>query len=278
MKVLREVSGANSLKVQTVEKIIYFSQNNIRKIIKSGIKKDIDKTDIEIQQMIHTCINLFTSVPLDKQNQKDVQILISMSKDFIIENFQMLNVNEILDAFKLASLGKTDASLQTYHGKFTIDMLSNVLKNYLKYRNKIICEFNDREKRISKEQQQEQIKQKNQEARKQIIQLFEMLKKQFHETGEFDENRIKPYQAKILIDAGMIDIPEDEKRQIFKQAKINVQKRLKSDISNPRTKSTEIRSLRNMLKSIESGQENSSLKSQIISEYSILLIKKSIIK
>lgn len=277
MKILREVSGAVSSKVQTIEKIIHFSQNNIRKIINSQIKKDIDRTEIEIQQMIHTCINLFTSVPLDKQNQKDVQILISMSKDFIIENFQMLNVNEILDAFKLASLGKTDASLQTYHGKFTIDLLSDVLKKYLAYRNRIICEFNDRKKRLSKQQQQEHIEQKNHEARKKIIEQFKTLKKQFHDSGEFDENKIKSYQAKILIDAGLIDIPEDEKRQIFKQAKINVKKRLKSDISNPRTKSTEIRSFRNMLKSIEAGQENSSLKSQIISEYSILLIKKSII-
>lgn len=275
---MRKVSEQVSSKIQTVEKIVHYSENNIRQIIRSGDKKKIEQTGIEIMQMIHTCINLFTSVPLDKQNQTDVKILISMSKDFIIENFSMLNVKEILDSFKLASLGKTDASLQTYHGKFTIDMLSDVLNSYLKYRNRIICSFNDKLKAEKLQQEQQDKEEKNKQARNQVIQLFNDLKEQYHETGEFDESKIKPFQAKILIETGMIDFPEDEKREIFEQAKIKVQKNLKQEVQKNIFNPVQLRSIRSMLNDFENGMKNISLKSQIVSEYSKMLIIKSILK
>ena len=228
--------------------------------------------------MIHTVVVLYTSANLDRQERTTIDILISESANFIIKHFAMLSVTEIKQAFELSASGKIDANLSAYHGKFTIQMLGDVLQKYWIFRMNVLARYDSKLDIYHNQQRKKDADERNERAKREVIDLFKKLKDNYQQTGEFDETQVKGFHGKIISDAGLITFSKQEKLQIYAEAKINVLKQIKTDVQDVNLKPTERRSLKSMLSDISGGQQSEDFKSKINAEYSVLLIIKEILK
>jgi len=273
-KVLQSVSGLISIKMETLTEILQARQSNMRTILQSNNNKLIEGLQVTVQQMIYSVAILYTSANFDKQPKRDVDILIN---EFVIKNFQMLSVGEIKTAFEFAACHKIDANLSAWNGKLTIQMLGNVLSAYYQFRQNAIARYDNKVELIMLRQKSADCDKRNEEAKQAVIDLFNELKQTYQQTGEIEQGKIKPYQGKILVDAGLITFTTAEKIAIHKEAKKQAIKELKNDIQDVNVKPVTRRTLKSMLSEIESGAEQEGFKSRVNSIYSVLLIKKAIL-
>lgn len=276
-KILRDVSNATSLKNSELSEIIRCNNNSIRKELQSGDSERIAICRAQIKQMIHTVVVLYTSANFDKQDKTTTDILMTESANFVLKNYPMFNPSEIKTAFEFASAKKTNADLSTYYGKFTIQMLGEVLNAYFRLRQNAIARIDKKVEIEHNRQRKEDADAKNKQTIQDVVDLYGALREQYQNTGEFDEQKVKSFQGKILVDAGLITFTRDEKIQIYNEAKDTVTKQIKTGVQDMTLKSTERRTLKSMLSDIVNGDEKDDFKSRVNSEYSILLIKKSII-
>ena len=228
--------------------------------------------------MIHTVVVLYTSANLDKQERTTIDILISEGANFIIKHFAMLSVAEIKQAFELSAAGKIDANLSAYHGKFTIQMLGDVLQKYWAFRMNVVARYESKVDILQKQQRRQDADERNERAKQEVIDLFKKVKDTYQQTGELDETQVKGFHGKIISDAGLITFSKQERLQIYAEAKTNVLKQIKTAVQDTNLKPTERRSLKSMLSDISGGQQSEDFKSKINAEYSVLLIIKEIIK
>ncbi len=190
----------------------------------------------------------------------------------------MLSVTEIKQAFELSASGKIDANLSAYHGKFTIQMLGDVLQKYWIFRMNVLARYDSKLDNYHNQQRKKDADERNERAKQEVIDLFKKLKDTYQQTGEFDETQVKSFHGKIVSDAGLITFSKQEKLQIYAEAKNNVLKQIKTAVQDVNLKPTERRSLKSMLSDISAGQQSEDFKSKINAEYSVLLIIKEIIK
>jgi hypothetical protein len=245
--------------------------------LQSGDSERIAICRAQIKQMIHTVVVLYTSANFDKQDKTTTDILMTESANFVLKNYPMFNPSEIKTAFEFASAKKTNADLSTYYGKFTIQMLGEVLNAYFRLRQNAIARIDKKVEIEHNRQRKEDADAKNKQTIQDVVDLYGALREQYQNTGEFDEQKIKSFQGKILVDAGLITFTRDEKIQIYNEAKDTVTKQIKTGVQDMTLKSTERRTLKSMLTDIVNGDEKDDFKSRVNSQYSILLIKKSII-
>lgn len=276
-KILRDVSNATSLKNSELSEIIRCNNNSIRKELQSGDSERIAICRAQIKQMIHTVVVLYTSANFDKQDKTTTDILMTESANFVLKNYPMFNPSEIKTAFEFASAKKTNADISTYYGKFTIQMLGEVLNAYFRLRQNAIARIDKKVEIEHNRQRKEDADAKNKQTIQDVVDLYGALREQYQNTGEFDEQKVKSFQGKILVDAGLITFTRDEKIQIYNEAKDTVTKQIKTGVQDMNLKSTERRTLKSMLTDIVNGDEKDDFKSRVNSQYSILLIKKSII-
>ena len=189
----------------------------------------------------------------------------------------MLSVGEIKTAFEFAACKKIDANLSTYNGKLTIQMIGAVLSAYYQFRQNAIARYDNKVELLMLRQKTQDCDRRNEQAKQEVIDLFNQLKETYKQTGEIDPDKIKPYQGKILVDAGLITFTKVEKIAIHKEAKKQAIKELKNDIQDINVKPVTRRTLKTMLSEIENGAEQESFKSRVNSIYSVLLIKKAIL-
>ena len=192
--------------------------------------------------------------------------------------FQRL-VKEDEEAFKLATAGKLkDINITTYYGKFTVQILGDILKAYLKLRNKALSKY---EYQVQIEQsRKEDINKdsKNALIRTEIAQIYSEMKKQYIDKGNLNEAKIRAFWAKILIEEKIIQFTKAEKRAIWNEARTKTQKNLKEELSyNMNLSGPEKIKIRNILKDLNTQQKNENFEAAVIAEYSRLLIIKSII-
>ncbi len=276
-KILRDVSKEISMKNSELSEIIRCNNNSIRKELQSGDSERIAICRAQIKQMIHTVVVLYTSANLEKQDKTTTDILMTESANFVLKNYPMFNPSEIKTAFEFASAKKTNADLSAYFGKFTIQMLGDVLNAYFRLRQNAIARIDKKVEIEHNRQRKADADAKNRKAIQNVVDLFGALREQYQNTGEFDETKIKAFQGKILVDAGLITFTRDEKIQIYNEAKETVTKQIRTSVQDMTLKSTERRTLKSMLTDIINGDTKDDFKSRVNSEYSILLIKKSII-
>ena len=249
----------------------------MRTILQSNDNKLIEGLQVTVQQMIYSVAVLYTSVNFDRQAKRDIDILINESANFVIKNFPMLSVGEIKTAFEFAACHKIDANLSAWNGKLTIQMIGDVLSAYYQFRQNAIARYDNKVELIMLRQKSADCDRRNEEAKQAVIDLFNDLKQTYQQTGEIDPDKIKPYQGKILVDAGLITFTTAEKIAIHKEAKKQAIKELKNDIQDINQKPVTRRTLKAMLGEIENGAEQDDFKSRVNSIYSVLLIKKSIL-
>ena len=266
-----------SIKTETLTGILQARQSNIRAVLQSNDPQQIEGLQVTVQQMIYSVAVLYTSVNFDKQAKRDIDILINESANFVIKNFSMLSVGEIKTAFEFAACKKIDANLSTYNGKLTIQMIGAVLSAYYQFRQNAIARYDNKVELLMLRQKTQDCDRRNEQAKQEVIDLFNELKQTYQQTGEIDPDKIKPYQGKILVDAGLITFTKVEKVAIHKEAKKQAIKELKNDIQDINVKPVTRRTLKTMLSEIENGAEQESFKSRVNSIYSVLLIKKAIL-
>ncbi len=99
--------------------------------------------------LLHTevkfCATTYCAAP---NTERDV---LEESARFIADKFGHLNINEIREAFRLAAAGLIDASLTTYYGMFSVNILGQILSAYDDHRSQTYREVRAR---INAEQQQ----------------------------------------------------------------------------------------------------------------------------
>ena len=91
------------------------------------------------------------------------------ASSMIIREFSDLHHEEIVDAFRLASVGKIDVDIRAYYGRISLAMFGEVLSKYRKYRSKAIAEIQRSLDELEKEKRAEQIAQRNAEVRQSFI-------------------------------------------------------------------------------------------------------------
>lgn len=156
------------------------------------------------------------------------EVILASCAEEVSRNFGSLGIDEIREAFNLASLGRFDAEMTAWRGVFTISIVLSVLNGYKAYRNKIqkaiLAE-------LEKENELERIeldRKKNEETQKHIIESFQTAK-EMAKSGKaiYTTFRAIPhYWAKPLSELGYLPLDDEKKKSIFHAAQTEAKKEL----------------------------------------------------
>lgn len=278
MNILKTTLTAVNLPQQTFSIMLNGKIANIRNTLKAapGQKKQLYNN---LNKAVLYLANNYTGANFQRPLSSENKEIIESCTDFIVSMFPMLSPEELKEAFKLATAGKLkDINITTYYGKFTVQILGDILKAYLKLRNKALSKY---EKQLQIEQSRKEDtdkEQKNALIRTEIAQIYSQIKKQYIDKGILIEAKIRAFWAKILIEEKIILFTKAEKRAIWQEARTKTQKNLKEELSyNMNLSTPEKIKIRNILKDLNTQQKNENFEAAVIAEYSRLLIIKSII-
>lgn len=207
---------------------IDISQKQIEVVI-SGMRLPIremeeNKRSTLLIQSLYFVGSAYCGVNWDNTND----MILNACAEEITRNFGMLGIDEIREAFSLASLGTFEAEMTAWRGVFTVSIVLSVLSGYKAYRNKIqkaiLVE-------LEKENELERIeieKQKAERVKKEIENEFITAKEQAGGLKPIYTNwkAIPHYWAKSLVESGFIDISPERKKEIFKKAQTESKKEL----------------------------------------------------
>ena len=250
--------------------------NPIRTVIKTGDMEQIAQLEQGLKQMLHGLANVYTSANFRKLTPQDAIFLISECTNFVMNKFSMIGLDEIREAFQMASSGEIDANLKTYGGDFNIQMLGDVLSKYLKKRNRIVAMVQDQQKKEKNAITEAEKQKMNEDAKQHVIDEYKRLKDRYHHDFEIDESVIGPTWAQILLNAGLIDFEENEKRAIWQDAKLKTKQEYIKMLSKPEHKRNII-SIRNIVNDFKRDIYGNDFKARQTVIYSKLLVIKSII-
>ena len=224
------LSQESKLNIQQAAKIqaIDISEKQIE-IVLSGMRLPIRQMDEKKQtellvQSLYYVASAYCGVNWDNTNG----MILNACAEEITRNFGMLGIDEIREAFSLASLGTFEAEMTAWRGVFTVSIVLRVLSGYKAYRNKIqkaiLAE-------LEKENELERIeieKQKAENVKKEIENEFLNAKEQSTSLKPIYTNwkAIPHYWAKSLVESGLIIISPERKKEIFEQAKTEATKEL----------------------------------------------------
>tara|TARA_Y100000590_G_scaffold422007_1_gene526253 strand:- start:894 stop:1703 length:810 start_codon:yes stop_codon:yes gene_type:complete len=264
---------------KTISIILNSNISNIRSILKSNDPEAIEELYKNLKLAILFLANTYTAanfkIPITEQNKQ----IIEASAEFVCTMFPQLAPEELKEAFKMAAAGRFQGlNIETYYGKFSVQILGKVLKAYIEFRKKCLAKYENL-KQIEESRAEDVNKEaKNTEIRKQIAQIYSEIKKRYIDKGELKEGIIKAFWAKILLEEKIIDFTEKEKLEIYNQAKQKTKNEYKKKLLQNEVKASEKMQVRNLLKELKEGIETKNFKAAVVNEYSRLLIIKSILK
>ena len=122
-------------------------KHNIRKIVKgcdlSAIKELRSLLSVKLLFLANTYTGAKFQSP--KPTKEEAATILTCT-EFVIDMYPQLSLDEIEQAFKMAYSGKVQTKdLETYYGKFTVQLLGKILSSYNKFRSQIISTY-EREK------------------------------------------------------------------------------------------------------------------------------------
>lgn len=252
---------------------------NIRTILKSKDQEAIKKLNENLKLAVLFLANTYTAanfkLPLSEQNKQ----IIEAAAEFVCTMFAQLAPEELKEAFKMAAAGRFEGlNIETYYGKFSVQILGKVLKAYIEFRKKCLAKYENmlqieqsRAEDINKDE-------KNAVIRSEIAQIYNEIKKEYIDTGEIKEGLIRAFWAKILIEEKIINFTDKQKLEIYRQAKEKTKKEFNKMLLKNDLKAVQKVQIRNILKELKQGIEAPNFKAAAINEYSRLLIIKSILK
>jgi hypothetical protein len=269
--------------MEVVTTIIKGSSKNFRAVLKTEDLKQIAVMQQLVWGLILHCANVYTGAqfPKDKMTKEHTDI-IDACQSLVFNQFSMFSRDEVKLAFEMAAAGRFDLNMETYYGKFSVQFLGKILHAYKIYRTNVIAKYTESMQLLEARKDDEKKEEKNELARQQVIKEFEEMKETYANDLEIDETKIQAFWGKILVDAGLIVFTQEEKAEIYneakKQAKAEMTKQLHEDgkLSAP-----EKISLRTLLRNVNESEATNEIpedfKTKAIAAYSKLLVKKSII-
>lgn len=156
---------------------------------------------------LEACAKQYTGCPNTKEMTFDESV------EFVLEQFNFLNIGEIRLAFRLAAAGYLEGvSLRAYYGTFTVGMLGEVLAAYREYRDELVKQ--------ARRMENEAAALDTGEARKKA-----------HDMEAWETNRMKvllmlheptadnctAYDYDFLTRRGEINLNDDEKKAMFQR-------------------------------------------------------------
>lgn len=208
---------------------------------------------------IPLCAELYCGI---KKNDFNEDVLVECIA-YIQKYYPNLGAIEIKQAFELSASNKFDnVNMRAYYGQFNISMLGDILTAYSKERNKVLNDILDKhQKNLRGDSFWDERDHKNFLAREEVIKEF----KQEVENVKRGKSRkfntyedIRTHWSKILLDNGILQLPDNKKRELWEEAKKLVIKETKltaSDYNNI----YEARGAKQILKNFE-NPENKTLK------------------
>ena len=251
--------------------------NNFRQIIKSNDLSAIGEIRNELTLTILYIANTYTGANFNNPPTKDDWISLRACSNLVLDMFPCFGMAELELAFKMAAAGKfPDLNLETYYGKFTVNFLGKILREYKKSRNKIIMKHDELKTKEEREMTPEQICKENERAKKSIISKFINLKERYNAGEEICFDRVYSFWARILIDTGHIDFRDNIKKEIWNEAQQIAKEKLLNRIQSNKKTQLEKRTLKELFKKIEAGEQTDDFNQMSILEYSKLLVIKAI--
>jgi hypothetical protein len=188
---------------------------------------------------------------------------------FTYKYYKDLGILELKEAFEMAANNKFDkVNIKAFYGQFNISMLGDILSAYKSERNKVLNKIMyEHERAISGESFMDIIEHKNYVARQEVIAEFkaEIEKKRNGKELKYKTvDNIRIHWPRILIDKGIIELPESRKRELWNEAKELVMKKIRMTATNY-DNIYEAKGARQMIKNIETnGQKTIREKTEVL--------------
>ena len=257
--------------------ILAGQNNNFRKILKSDDLALIGEIRNELTLTILYIANTYTGANFNNPPSKDDWISLRACSNLVLDMFPSLGMAELELAFKMAASGKfPELNLETYYGKFSVNFLGKILREYIRSRNRVLMKYDELQSKENKKMTQEQIDAENERTKQSVISKFEQLKKMYKNGEKVTFEKVYSFWAKILIESGHINFTDSEKKWIWMEAQKIAKDELKKMIhSNENTQIQKIE-LRSLIRKVERGENTEDFHQMSILEYSKLLVIKSI--
>lgn len=245
--------------------------------MKLADKKQINIERANVFAGIVFCANTYTGARFERPFQIDQTHILESCVDFVFSYFSMLRLEEIKMAFELALAGKLkDCDIATYYGKFTVQTLSTVLNGYLLLRKQIQAEFQHMEDEAKKIKGEQEIAERNAKTIEDVKTAYGFLRASYDLLGTLNEELIKPFWGKILVEQGIINFTQEQKAAIYKEAKQIVKNEVKASLGANEDMMIR-KSIVNLLNDIENEMQNEDYEAKSKAKYSHLIVVKSII-
>jgi hypothetical protein len=165
--------------------------------------------------------------------------------ELIKKKFAMLGVNEIKEAFRLASTNVINADMRAFSGRINIQVIGNVLSSYVNYRNPILSQIlKERETEQTNNQIQEQ-QEKRAKYKKEVIDWFNS------KPSVKSWNDVRFYQFDVLEQEGIICLEKDQIHDYLRKAKVIIDKQKEDAKKGVK----DLHQYRKMLSSFESTEK-----------------------
>ena len=190
------------VKIKTIEQVAKGMLQPIRSL-------PLERSELALAGIIMKCAITYSGM----NETSTLDATIETCVEFVLDHFKNLGLNEIEEAFKLASAGKTAANITAYYGRFTCGILGDVLTAYTEERKHIFAAIKDAE--------EEQAKKEQAEAKKILLNA----KARAFALKEFQEKHWLVWQDvpvsyyDTLKEAGVLEYTEEEKLEIWEEAK-----------------------------------------------------------
>lgn len=227
--------------------------------------QDDSEIGVALGLSLSVCAEIYCGIKEDTLNKA---VLIECTK-FVYRHYRDLGLKEIKEAFDMSANNKFDSvNMKAFYGQFNVSMLGDILSAYKSERNKVLNKIlHEHERAISGESFMDIVEHKNYIARQEVIAEFkaEIEKKRNGKELKYktvDEIRI--HWPRILIDKGIIELPETRKRELWNEAKDLVMKKLRMTATNYED-IYEAKGARQMIKNIETnGQKTIREKTEVL--------------
>jgi len=202
------VSKRMSLPLDKMQVIVNGYRNKIR---------DLNQTEAvnHLQKSLAYLTKLYMGVQLGAE---DTPLLVE-GADFVRTKYSHLGLEEIREAFRLAN--DLQVNLKAYYGTFSLISIGELLDTYTKYRNKVIDQLIDQQKKIDEQKRKDAEREdKNVQARQDAIETFKLAVKARNELPLYDHwSKVPQNWHDILLNEGLIEVTPELKKDVAGRAK-----------------------------------------------------------
>lgn len=184
------------------------------------------------------------------------------AKVLILDKFGGLGLNEIREAFRLASVNVIDCNLTAYGGKISLQTIGKCLDKYVEYRKPIASEVIKKRMEQEKEKQTQADIDKKEKYEKEVIAWFMSGKKATREECRF-------YMLDTLMDKKIVEVDVDFRKQCIAQAV----EELRQEALKIKANSSTVQDIRDARKIMDELIENKAVKEVNIRAKEIALFK-----